>query len=239
MKILYADESGNTGTDLDNLNQRIFVLGSFSVDHTKWHEINEYFSSKKVEIFDAFKDIEIHTNVIFSPPRKSIFHVKNWHDNLIILDKLIDLILELDIEFNFIAIDKNNFKLELQKKYGSLIKIDPYIYSFSILYNEYSKLLEKSNDKGIIFLDEILEIPKELNKIYPTLSKNNNVIIENALFLKSENTNFIQIADIFTFYICQYLNISKGYKKCSDFKKKHCIDNYNKLLSKTTHNILI
>lgn len=239
MKLYYADESGNTGIDLDNKEQPIFVLGSICIEDKNWHEINNYFNKRKVEIFEKFKDIEIHTNEIFSPPRKSIFHIKNWHDNLKILDNLVDLVMELDIEFNFIAIDKKNFKLDLQQKYGNFVKIDPYIFGFTTLYNEFSNELEKNNSKGIIFLDEILDIPQTLNKLYPELSKNNNSIIEQALFLKSKDTNFIQIADIFSFYVSQYLNISKGYKKCSAFKEKHCTDNYNKLITKTNKKYLL
>ena len=173
------------------------------------------------------------------PPRKSIFHIKDWHENFKILDNLVDLIIELDIEFNFIAIDKKQFKLDLQQRYGKFVKIDPYILGFTTLYNDFSDKLEKNNDKGIIFLDEIIDIPQALNKIYPELSANKKSIIEQALFLKSKDTNFIQIADIFSFYVCQYLNIIKGNKKYSDFKEKHCINNYNKLITKINKKYLI
>ena len=239
MYLMYADESGNTGTDYDNKEQPIFVLGSIALEHTNWHKINDYFNERKIEIFKEFKYTEIHTNEIFSPPRKSIFHIKNWHENFKILDNLIDLIIELDIEFNFIAIDKKQFKLDLQQRYGKFVKIDPYIFGFTTLYNDFSDKLEKNNDKGIIFLDEIIDIPQALNKIYPELSANKKSIIEQALFLKSKDTNFIQIADMFSFYVCQYLNIIKGNKKYSDFKEKHCIDNYNKLMTKTNKKYLI
>lgn len=146
---------------------------------------------------------------------------------------MVDLIIELDIEFSFVAIDKKNFKVFSQQNYGKFIKLDPYFLAFTVLYNEFSTKLEKHNDKGIIFLDEILDIPNALNKIYPKLAENNNTIIEKALFLKSKDTNFIQIADVLTFYVCQYLNLTNGYKKCSDFKKNHCIENYKKIITKT------
>lgn len=73
MYLMYADESGNTGIDLNNKEQPIFVLGSFLVEHTKWHEINNYFNIRKIEICNYFKDNEIHTNEIFNPPHKSFF----------------------------------------------------------------------------------------------------------------------------------------------------------------------
>ena len=85
----------------------------------------------------------------------------------------------------------------------------------------------------LMYLDEIFSIPKYLKKIYPEISVDNTSIIEQALFLKSKDTNFIQIADIYSFYVCQYLNIKKGYKKYNELKKNHCINNYTKLLEKT------
>ena len=51
--------------------------------------------------------------------------------------------------------------------------------------------------------------------------------------MKSKDTNFIQIADIFAFYVCQYLNVKKEYKKYGELKTNHCINAYNKLIRKT------
>ncbi len=233
MYLTYLDESGNTGTDLDNKQQPIFVLGGFVLNHSDWHITNSFFNKEKIKICDYFKCNEIHTNEIFSPPHKSIFHIEDWEKNFVILDKLVDLIMELNITFRFIAIDKKGFKANIQEKMGDYIKIDPYIYSFCLLYNLTSQFLEEKEEKGIIFLDDIISIPQYLKNIYPKISLGNKSIIEQALFLKSRDTNFIQIADIYSFYICQYLNIMRGYKKYNSLKNNHCINNYKKLISKT------
>lgn len=106
MYLMYADESGSTGIDYDNKQQPIFVLGGFLIEHSKWHAANDYFNQEKIKIYNYFKDNEIHANEIFNPPHKSIFHVENWKKNFEILDKLVDVILNLDIQFQFVAIDK-------------------------------------------------------------------------------------------------------------------------------------
>ena len=54
MYLMYADESGNTGTDYDNKEQPIFVLGSVSLEHTNWHKNNDYFNERKIEIFTFY-----------------------------------------------------------------------------------------------------------------------------------------------------------------------------------------
>lgn len=101
------------------------------------------------------------------------------------------------------------------------------------MYDKISNYLKNQEDKGLIFLDDILTIPEQLRNIYPILSEENNTIIENAMFLKSKDTNFIQIADIYSFYINKYLSIKRDYKKYSDIKQQHCIDMYKKLSTKT------
>lgn len=233
MYILYADESGNTGTDYDNKEQPIFVLGGLIIEDNKWHEINEIFNKEKVKIFPLLENTEIHASELFNSSKKSIFNQFDWKENLNLLERLVELILSLDISFQYIAIDKKAFKKSLKDIFGNSIKIDPYIYSFGLLYHKISNYLKNKNGKGLIFLDDILTIPEKLHAIYPAISKDNFTIIENAMFLKSKDTNFIQIADIYSFYINKYLSIKNNYKKYSEIKENHCIEMYRKLSSKT------
>lgn len=233
---MYADESGNTGTDYDNKQQPIFVLAGILVNDYKWHEINNYFNIEKNKIWSLFENNEIHTADIFSPRRNSIFRQDTWLLNLEILEKLVNLILELDLSATFIAIDKNDFKKSVNCIFKNTIKIDPYIYSFGILYDDVSERLHKKDTKGIIFLDDIISIPSQLHNIYPILSKDNCTMIEEAIFVKSNCSNFIQIADIFAFYIEKYFSITKGYKKYNKEKETHCLNMYEKLSKKISPN---
>lgn len=233
MHILYADESGNTGTDYDNKEQPIFVLGGLIIEDKKWHEINETFNKEKVKISPLLEHTEIHASELFNSSKKSIFDQFNWKENLHVAERLVELIVSLDISFQFIAIDKKIFKRSLNDVFGNQIKIDPYIYAFGLLYDKISNYLKSKNDNGLIFLDDILTIPEQLSNIYPVISKNNSTIIEKAMFFKSKDTNFIQIADIYSFYINKYFSITKNYKKYSEEKENHCIAMYKKLSSKT------
>lgn len=113
MQILYADESGSTGTDYDNKQQPIFVLGGVVVDENKWHEINNKFNEEKVKILPILKEREIHTNELFNSSKKSVFDQYDWKDNLKVLEKLVDLVEKLDIKFTYIAIDKKEMKKEM------------------------------------------------------------------------------------------------------------------------------
>lgn len=232
MQILYADESGSTGTDYDNKEQPIFVLGGVVVEKDKWHEINDIFNQEKKKILPILSDYEIHTNELFNSSKKSIFDKYDWKENLIVLEKLVEAIEKLDIKFTYVIIDKKEMKRAISLKYGSKLKLDPYIIAFCATYVKFMTYLEESNKKGIIFLDEIIKIPELLNYLYPTFDSVNKNIIEKAVFLKSKDTNFIQIADIWAFYANKYIQIKEGYKKYSEVKNKHCIKNFEKLNKK-------
>lgn len=100
------------------------------------------------------------------------------------------------------------------------------------MYNAISKKLCNEKNNGLIFLDDILTIPSQLHNIYPSLSKNNQTMIEEAIFVKSNYFNFIQIADVFAFYIEKYFSLKKGYKQYSEIKNTHCFEMYTKLSKK-------
>lgn len=232
MQILYADESGSTGTDYDNKEQPIFVLGGVIIDENKWHEINDKFNKEKVKILPILNEYEIHTNELFNSSKKSIFDKYDWKENLMVLEKLAEVIEKLDIKLTYVLIDKKQMKRVINLKYGSKLKLDPYIIAFCTTYVKFMTSLKEANQKGIIFLDEIIKIPELLNYIYPTFDNVNKNIIEKAVFLKSKDTNFIQIADIWSFYVNKYIQITEGYKKYSDIKNEHCIKIFEKLSKK-------
>ena len=48
MELLYLDESGSTGLDLDNKHQPYFVLAGVSVKDDKWHKVNDYFEQSRL-----------------------------------------------------------------------------------------------------------------------------------------------------------------------------------------------
>lgn len=228
MKLLYLDESGSTGIDLENKMQPFFVLAGICVDVKNWHTTNDYFEQEKIKIYKDLKDIEIHTNELFNSNPKSFFYKNYWKDNLIILEKLVDLICLLNIQITSTVIYKKQYK----KHFGNNIIVDPYLYAFAILYNTFNQSLAKINDYGIMFCDELQKMQKSLEVLYPKLKIENKNIIEKTFYLNSKKNNFIKIADICSFYINKYHCIIKNNSTMDTFKKEHCLRMYEKLSKK-------
>ena len=81
-----------------------------------------------------------------------------------------------------------------------------------------------------------------LEILYPKLKVNNKNIIERTFYLNSKKNNFIQIADICSFYINKYNCIKNNYSTMDELKKEHCIKMYEKLFNSVigkNHNFAI
>lgn len=225
MKLLYLDESGSTGTDLENKQQPFFVLAGVYVEDKNWHSINDYFEQEKIRICPDLATAEIHTNELFNSTPKSIFYKNYWKDNFIILEQLISLVSSLDIK----VINATIYKKAYKKHFGNNIIVDPYLYSFAIIYHNFNNTLFNLKDYGIIFCDELKKIESSLEILYPRLKVENKNIIEKTFYLNSKKNNFIQIADLCSFYINKYNCIKRNMHTLDTFKSEHCIKMYQKL----------
>lgn len=125
---------------------------------------------------------------------------------------------------------------ELKAKYGELVKIDPYLHSFSELYTAICNNMKDKESNSMIFLDKQLNFNKELSSFFPMIhQKYVDNIIEYPMFLDSDSTNYIQIADILSFYVNKYYSIQNGYQKYGEEKEKHCLAMFKEL----TKNIVV
>lgn len=235
MYLLYADETGNTGFDLDNTQQRIFTLAGVMIESRKWNDLNEEINLKKAEICPLLANTEIHTGDIFQGAKNEKkgfdFRKNSVEENLRILEKLIDLIVEFKLPIYSVFIDKPDFKKYTAKK-G--IRVDPYLYAISFLSVEYNHFLINKNKNGMILVDENNVVISQVENVQKLLVNenyvsNSNQIIENILFLESKKNNFIQLADICNFYINKYHSIMRYDCMKNEVKKEHCLEMYNKI----------
>lgn len=231
MYLMYADESGNTGTDYDNKQQPIFSLAGIVIEDKNWHKINDFFEKEKIKICPEFKDFEIHASELFNAPKSSVFNKYSWEDNLRTLEKIVDLICQCNVILYSSNIYKPQFKKHLLQTFGENIKIDPYLYAFSLNYYNFNTDLNAINDYGIVFTDDLQNISKSIELLYPKLINNNKNIIEKSFYLDSKKNNFIQMADICALYLNKYICIKENYCQYNSIKEKHCIAMYEKLTS--------
>ena len=239
MKILYIDEAGNTGLDLNNNQQPIFTLCGIVVDEADWYELNHHIQQVKKEISPELISAEIHASEIFNSSKnlkKGFDFRKNpYQKNLEILENIVDSITSIGFDIFCFNIKKDTY-LENLKQYLKFDKskniVEPYTLSFARMIRAYDNYLIEKNCNGMIFKDEITSVDKELDKLYDVVFSDEctiNNIIENALSLDSKKSTFIQLADICNFYINKYYSITLYDKVKNKEKKEHCLKQYEKL----------
>lgn len=229
MYLMYADESGNTGIDYDSKTQPYFILAGFLVKDENWRDANDYFEEEKVKIYPEFKENEIHTCELFNSNKRSIYNKYSWESNLNALERLVDLILSCKLKLKYVCLSKKSVKKHLLERFHGDIKIDPHVYSFPLLYDSFDSFLKSANTQGIIFSDEINNLHGYIEELYPKLNYEHKNIIEHSFYLKSEKSNFIQIADLCALYINKFHCIVDEGIKYNDIKTEHCLKMYDKL----------
>lgn len=239
LKILYIDEAGNTGLDLNNSQQPIFTIGGIVVDESDWYKLNHYIQQMKEKISPELTSSEIHASDIFNSSKNVKkgfdFRKNDYKYNLKILEDIVDLIVSLKPILFCFNINKSTYleKLNLYIYKTTYIKqkIEPYTFSFGRIIRDYNEYLKNNNCNGMIFRDEIRSVEEEIEYLYETYSTNNDFsnIIESALSLDSKKSNFIQIADICNFYINKYYCITLFDKINNPLKKEHCLKQFEKL----------
>ncbi len=238
MYLMYADESGNTGTDLDNKSQPHFVIAGILIKDTDWYDLNYMFKKRKIQICPDLASTEVHTTDIFSSSKSEKkgynFRKYSLDEILDILEKLVDFIVENKIPIIGAPMQKNGFKSYCNEILGPSFKIDPYLYNFVRLSNRYNNFLIENNSNGMIFVDEVRDKVTDVNSMYEKLFFNNfecntNNIIENVVFVQSQHNNFIQLADICAFYINKFFCIRFNKLIKNEKKRNHCLKMYMRL----------
>ena len=109
MHFFYLDESGDTGANLADLDQPIFVLGGISVADKKWNNttealdraVSQYFQG---EIPDNF---ELHACELLSPNGEGPFAGHEIGRRLALVRSLLGLVEALGHNAHFYAVEKS------------------------------------------------------------------------------------------------------------------------------------
>lgn len=214
MKLIYIDDSGNTGKKLDDLQQPLFLLGGFVIDENIWRSVDSAINEvkKRYELIDT----EIHSIEIMNGKNGTPYRNWTYQKKVDFFADILSIIKDFDISVIYFAVKKKNFKSYFQTKYGKdfeqQFNISPYLLSFSYILQISDAYLSKNNSNGILILDEQDEWKKPASKTFNILRtaveeseiKLNN-LIDRSFFVDSQESNMIQLADVVAYTTKRYL----------------------------------
>jgi hypothetical protein len=216
MHLIYFDESGQTGTNLRDPVQPVFVLGALVVPESAWLALEKDLQAAIEKYFPAPRpeNFEIHATEI-SNPRNGYFKQLAIAHRLAFRDEWFRIAKKHALKFVYRAISKKRFLEWSHTSFGAGVSINPHVAAFPLVARVVDDLLKSlpGSPLGIFISDENREVVGDVEKAIRILRGLEGVlklgqIVEKGFFIESEKSLVLQLCDL-----CVYTARRKEEKK--------------------------
>src|SRR5438045_3243476 len=167
MHLIYLDESGQTGTNLRDSVQPVFVLGALIVPESVWLALEKDLQAAVEKSFPSPRpdDFEIHATEI-SNPRSGYFKQHGISHRLAFRDEWFRLAQKHALKFVYRAIAKKRFLEWSHTSFGTGVAINPHVAAFPLVARVVDDLLKSlpGSPLGIFISDENREVVRDVEK---------------------------------------------------------------------------
>lgn len=216
MHFIYLDESGNTGNNLNDATQPIFVLGALVVPEAKWQKLEMELAAAIDLSFPPPRpdDFEVHATEIIHgsgyyrafPIAKRLYFFQSW----------LGIAFKNDLKFIYRAIAKKRYAAWLQSTFGAGVIINPHIAAFSLVAQMANEFLRSAPGAplGIFISDENKQVVGDVEKSIQLLRGDSGPLrlgqfIEKGFFIESHKSLLLQLCDL-----CVYAARKMEEEKC-------------------------
>lgn len=237
MNLIYFDESGNTGLNLKDTQQPVFVLAAMVVPESKWYLLeNSFFDVVRRYFGEPLPEpFEIHATKLKSG--RGIFQHLSLQQQLSFRNEMLKLLVDNGIVIIYRRIIKSKFETFCEKYYGRGIKVSPYIMALPFVCVEVDHYLQQKgkDELDLLIFDEQKENWDDAERSLKTLRLDESSllktgrIIEKGFAADSSKSFGLQLVDLAVYYIRKYEEDKLGIKKVSEFDKQ-TFDNINRLV---------
>lgn len=238
MHFFYLDESGDTGSNLNDQNQPIFVLGGLSVSDKKWNNTKESFDSIISRYFGGNipAGFELHATQLLSPNGEGPFQGHDIAMRLQLTKDLLNMIDDFGHNIHYFAIDKRKMDIHTCTYQTSFNSKIPYLVAFDYLItyiNWHVKQNLGHSARGMIVMDEKDEHHDSVERIIhnrryelPNAQKV-KWIVEFSYPVDSKKNPMIQLSDLITLCIRRFLEYEFEYKTAPQEVKQFYAECFN------------
>ena len=206
MHLIYLDESGNTGVDLNNAHQPVFVLGALLVPEDKWLSLETDLTALVENSFPAPRpaQFELHATELVNP--RGYCRQFGIPQRMAFYRQALQLAAKHRLRFVYRAIVKKKFARWLEYTFGAGVLINPHVAAFSLVAQVVQELLKSipGAPLGIFISDDNREVAPDVEKSIRVLRRDNSTlrlgqIIEKGFFIDSRSSLPLQLCDLCTY----------------------------------------
>jgi len=201
--LVYSDESGQTGNNLNDTSQPIFVLAALVVPETAWLPVEKELLAAVEQFFPPPRPerFEIHATALRNG--EGYFRQFSVTHRLAFRDQCLQIACQHQLTLIYRAIAKRRFQHWVQSTFGGGVLINPHVVAFPLVarvVNDYLKNLPHPA-LGILISDENREIIGDVEKTTRLLRGTEGIlklgqIIEKAFFIDSTTSLVLQLCDL-------------------------------------------
>lgn len=227
MYLVYIDESGNTGLNLKDSQQPIFVLAALLIEEKKWFELEQEFHAILLKHFNGTIPSKCELHAIQLKVGSGVFKHLALQQRITLRNDMLALVQKHKIPVVYRRIVKKSFEKFCLETYGAGIHIDPYIMALPFVCTEVDDYLmnQAGNSLGLFIFDEqkeyFIHVERSIKML--RLDKKSSLktsnIIEKGFFVDSQKSFAVQLTDIVAYYIRKYEEDKNGVK-VSDIDKQ-------------------
>lgn len=204
MHLIYLDESGNTGNNLNDPQQPIFVLSALIVPVDVWQDLEKDLNACLKDHFPSLyeNNVEVHATDLCSG--RNEFKGLPIKDRISFRDDWMKLAEKHNLKVCYRAINKQRYARWQSRVFGSGVFINPQVSAFALLASVLDSYLGAQNDVGMFIFDDNKEVTKDIEKSIRILRGGEKKIkienvIEKGFFIDSGKSRVLQLCDVFTY----------------------------------------
>ena len=219
MYLVYFDESGNTGANLNDTQQPIFVLCALVVPESTWFQVEQELHAEIKRFLPRIPpdDLEIHAADLMTG--RKWFKGTPLADRIAFRDAWFSVASRHDLRIVYRAIAKKRFQRWVHDTFGTGIAVNPHVAAFALVARVVDDWLasQPGSPLGIIISDENKEIVRDVEKSIKVLRGIEGPlklgrIIEKGFFIDSSKSVILQLCDLCAFTLRKKEEARAGFR---------------------------
>ena len=201
MHLVYFDESGNSGNNLNDAEQPIFVLGALIVPEASWQQVEADLEGAVAAHFPEVAEAgdEIHAGDLRGS--RGRFRGVEVARRVALRDAWLEVARAHALKFAYRSIDKKRYQKWMHETFGVGIAVNPHIAAFPLVAMVVNRHLAQAGALGVFISDENQEIVRDVEKSIRQLRLTAgplrlSQVIEKGFFIDSAKSRVLQLCDM-------------------------------------------